>query len=107
MSEQALQRIMDGIQGLHDRFGKVEEDIGRLNAGQAELYQITAALKHGQELTHAKLEALTLDVRRLEGTVARSAIEREAETTELRGDIRFLNQRIANVEMEVDRLKNR
>lgn len=121
MSEQILYEILSEIKGLNERFVRMEEDVGTLktdvgvlktnsvslHAGQAELFQLVTALKHGQELTHAKLEALTLDVRRLEGNFSRMENKFDAETTALHGDIRLLSHRIADVEMDVERLKNR
>ena len=87
--------------------GQLKTDVGNLQAGQTELFQMVTALKHGQDMTHAKLEALTLDVRRLEGNFIRLENKWENDSLELHGDIRFLNHRIANVEMDIERLKNR
>ncbi|MFC5404087.1 hypothetical protein [Cohnella soli] len=85
----------------------LKTDVGNLQVGQAELLQLITALKYGQEMTHTKLDVLTLDVRRLEGHFIRLQNNREKESTRLRGDIRLLNHRIADVELEVERLKNR
>ena len=102
-----VSQLKSDVSELKSDVSMLKADNVNLHAGQAELRQMFTALKHGQELTNAKLEALTLDVRHLEGVVVRATQEWKTEMMEMRGDIRFLNQRIANVEMDVERLKNR
>lgn len=92
---------------LKKEVGTLKTDVASLQAGQTELFQMVSALRHGQEMTHSKLEGLTLDVRRLEGNFYRFEKKWEIEVTEIRSDIRFLNRRIADVELDVEKLKNR
>lgn len=75
-----------------------------------ELKQITKSLRHGQEVTHSKLDALTLDVRRLQG----ESVRFEEKTTEINSDlsnhdytIDILNRRQLQLEAEMQQLKNR
>jgi len=52
---------------FEERQTKFEERLDSLDAGQKELFQMTKAIIHRQELTDARLEALTLDVHKIHG----------------------------------------
>lgn len=62
MTEQILNQILDKLDEMNTR-------IGGLESGQAELQQITSAIRDRQEETDAKLEALSMDVHQLHGVV--------------------------------------
>jgi archaellum component FlaC len=52
------------------------------------------------ETTNARLEGV-------EETTNRIKTKLDDQTNDIRGDVRFLNHRVADLEMEVDKLKNR
>ncbi|MNJ50405.1 hypothetical protein D3C77_456770 [compost metagenome] len=80
---------------------------GSLESGQSELHQITTAIRDRQEETDAKLEALTMDVNKIHGSTVRIDQKMDETLSDIRGDVRFLNHRIADLELEIDKLKNR
>jgi len=62
MDEQILNRILEELKAINTRMGSLE-------SGQAELQLITRAIRDRQDETDAKLEALAMDIHRLNGTV--------------------------------------
>lgn len=100
MSNQILNQILEKLNEMSTRLGSLE-------AGQSELHQITTAIRDRQEETDAKLEALTMDVNKIHGSAVRIERKMDEELSDIRGDVRFLNHRIADLELEVDKLKNR
>ncbi|MDU0332572.1 hypothetical protein RW092_20585 [Paenibacillus sp. 3LSP] len=62
MSDQILNQILDKLNEMNSRIGSIE-------SGQAELQHIIRAIRDRQEESDAKLEALSMDVHRLNGTV--------------------------------------
>lgn len=99
-----IRDLKGDVQALKGDVQTLKSDVGNLKAGQAELFQISSAIRSGQQLTNAKLEGLTLDVRRTEGNLVRIEKKLEEETLDMRGEIRFLNHRVADLAMDVDKL---
>ncbi|MDF2925346.1 MAG: hypothetical protein K0R57_4260 [Paenibacillaceae bacterium] len=102
-----MQTLKEDVQSIKGDVQTLKGDVQTLKIGQAELYQITSAIKSAQELTHAKLEALTMDVRRSEGNLVRIEQKLDNQALDTRGDIRFLNHRIADLELDVEKLKDK
>ncbi|MUG45476.1 hypothetical protein [Paenibacillus woosongensis] len=100
MSDQILTKILDELKSMNTRLGSLE-------SGQSELHQITTAIRDRQEETDAKLEALAMDVNKIHGSTVRIEQKMDETLSDIRGDVRFLNHRIADLELEVDKLKNR
>lgn len=100
MSDQILNQILGELKSMNTRLGSLE-------SGQSELHHITTAIRDRQEETDAKLEALTMDVNKIHGNTVRIDQKMEETLSDIRGDVRFLNHRIADLELEVDKLKNR
>lgn len=93
MSNQILTQIFDKLVSIE--------------SGQSELHQITTAIRDRQEETDARLEALAMDMNKIHGSTVRIEQTMDATLSDIRGDVRFLNHRIADLELEVDKLKNR
>lgn len=55
---------------LEKKFSSIEQRFDSMDSRIDELKEIVVAVRHGQEFTNAKLEALTMDVRKLQGNVA-------------------------------------
>jgi len=89
------------------KLGSFEITQNSLVAGQKELNQVVGAIIINQETTNAKLDALTMDVRRLEGNTHRIERKLDEQSAVIRGDLRFLNHRVADLEMDVAEIKNR
>ncbi|MFM9327442.1 hypothetical protein [Paenibacillus mesotrionivorans] len=104
---QAVQTLGEDMQTVKSDIKDLKGDVTNLKAGQAELFQLSSAIRNAQELTNAKLEGLTLDVRRAEGNLVRIEEKLGEEILDMRGEIRFLNHRIADVELTVDKLKEK
>lgn len=102
-----VQTLKSDVHELKSDVQTLKVDVQSLKAGQAELFQLTSAIRSAQELTNAKLEALTMDVRRTEGNVIRIEKKLDEETLDIRGDIRFLNHRRVDLEMDVEKLKDK
>jgi chromosome segregation ATPase len=102
-----MQTVKEDIRDLKSDVQTLKIDVQTLKNGQAELYQLTSAIRSAQELSNAKLDALTMDVRRAEGHIVRIEQKLDEEVLDLRGETRFLNHRIADLEMEVDKLKEK
>ncbi|MDF2935239.1 MAG: hypothetical protein K0Q90_612 [Paenibacillaceae bacterium] len=102
-----VQTLQGDVQTLKGDVQTLQGDVNNLKVGQAELFQLSSAIRNAQEFTNAKLEGLTLDVRRVEGNLVRVEKKLEEETLDMRGEIRFLNHRIADVELAVDKLKEK
>ena len=68
---------------------------------------ITQALRHKLEVVDAKLDALTLDVRRVQGETVRINEETNKELNNHEYSIQVLNRRQLQLEAEVEQLKNR
>lgn len=98
--------LKDDANTLKGDVNTLKVDVNLLKIGQDELYQLTTAIRSAQELSHAKLEGLTLDVRHLEGSSSKMETKLDEETLDVRGEIRFLNHRRADLELDVDKLKN-
>ncbi|MCM3699991.1 hypothetical protein [Paenibacillus macerans] len=99
--------INESLQPVKDDIRSIKDDIQLLKTGQEELRLITSAIRDRQEETDAKLEALSMDVKYMHGDLVRIEQKLDENESELRGDVRFLNHRIADLEMEVEKLKNR
>ncbi|MGZ7441958.1 hypothetical protein [Paenibacillus sp. TH7-28] len=99
--------INESLQPVKDDIRSVKDEIQLLKTGQEELRLITSAIRDRQEETDAKLEALSMDVKHMHGDLVRIEQKLDENESELRGDVRFLNHRIADLEMEVEKLKNR
>lgn len=65
--EERQQRFEERLDRFEERLDRVEQRLDNLEAGQKELFQLTKAIIHRQEMTDAKLEALTLDVHKIYG----------------------------------------
>ena len=102
-----VQTLKRDVQTLKGDVQTLKGDVGNLKAGQAELFQLSSAIRNAQELTNAKLEGLTLDVRRAEGNLVRIEEKLGEEILDMRGEIRFLNHRIADVERAVYKIKEK
>ncbi len=102
-----MQTVKSDIKDLKGDVQTLKGDVTNLKSGQAELFQLSSAIRNAQELTNAKLEGLTLDVRRAEGNLVRIEEKLGEEILDMRGEIRFLNHRIADVELTVDKLKEK
>ncbi len=114
MSEKVLNHILEELKKLNTGQQKLEDRTSELVVGQqnlelrqGEMNQILTAVITNQEITNAKLEALTMDVRRIEGTTIRIEKKMDEQFATFRSDHRFLNHRIADVEMDVDRLQTK
>lgn len=96
MSDQILTQILDELKLMNTR-------IGNLEAGQSEIHQITTAIRDRQDETDAKLEALTMDIHRLNGTV--EAIKEdvtELKKGQLRQDKILESLAVRSLEQETD-----
>jgi hypothetical protein len=62
--EDLLKQILAKLESMDHRLIRVEEGQKSLEEGQKELNVIANALRYNQEVTNAKLDALTLDVRK-------------------------------------------
>ncbi|MEC0331601.1 hypothetical protein P4H42_18465 [Paenibacillus macerans] len=102
-----IRSVKDDIRSVKDEIRSVKDEIQLLKTGQEELRLITSAIRDRQEETDAKLEALSMDVNHMHGDLVRIEQKLDENESELRGDVRFLNHRIADLEMEVEKLKNR
>ncbi|GJM73537.1 hypothetical protein HMSSN036_57530 [Paenibacillus macerans] len=98
--------INESLQPVKDDIRSVKDEIQLLKTGQEELRLITSAIRDRQEETDAKLEALSMDVNHMHGDLVRIEQKLDENESELRGDVRFLNHRIADLEMKVEKLKN-
>ncbi len=119
MSEKVLNQILTQLKELNTGQQKLEARAGELVVGQKELQlrqkelglrqsemnQVLTAVRTNQEVSNAKLEGLTLDVRRLEGTTIRIEKKMDEQFASFQGNQRFLNHRLADVEMDVEKLK--
>ncbi|MNC24003.1 hypothetical protein D3C75_720440 [compost metagenome] len=94
-----LLQILQAVQTLGEDMQTVKSDIRDLKGDVQTL--------KGDVQTNAKLEGLTLDVRRVEGNLVRVEKKLEEETLDMRGEIRFLNHRVADLAMDVDKLKEK
>lgn len=99
--------INESLQPVKDDIRSVKDEIQLLKTGQEELRLITSAIRDRQEETDAKLEALSMDVNHMHGDLVRIEQKLDENESELRGDVRFLNHRIADLEMKVEKLKKR
>lgn len=90
-----------------EKLNLILQKLESLESGQAELQQITRAIRDRQEETDAKLEALSMDVNKIYGNTVRIEQKLDENHNDIRGDIRFLSHRVVALEMEVDKLKNR
>lgn len=99
--------IEEALEPIHKELKSMNTRLGSLESGQSELHQITTAIRDRQEETDAKLEALTMDVNKIHGSTVRIEQKMDETLSDIRGDVRFLNHRIADLELEVDKLKNR
>ncbi len=82
----------------------LKSDVAMLKIGQAELKEITTALRHAQEVTNAKLDALTKDVRQLEGTVE-SMRKDMTDWKTVKYSVDVLNRRQLRIEAEFEQLR--
>ncbi|MFM9328720.1 hypothetical protein [Paenibacillus mesotrionivorans] len=83
---------------------RFEQRLDNLEAGQKELNQLTKAIIHRQEMTDAKLEALTLDVHKIYGMMVSFQASKERQdkilemlslrSLEQEGEIRDLRRAI-------------
>jgi archaellum component FlaC len=77
---------MEGRVTMSEQLNRIEEMIGTL-------IKIVGT-------TNARLEGV-------EETTNRIETKLDDQTNDIRGDVRFLNHRVADLEMELDKLKNR
>ncbi|MFU1797322.1 hypothetical protein ACM1RC_25885 [Paenibacillus azoreducens] len=100
MNDQLLKQIFDELKQVNSRLSSIE-------SGQSELQQITRAIRDRQEKADAKLESLSMDVNKIHGRAVQIEEKLTENLSDIRGDVRFLNHRIADLEMDVEKLKNR
>jgi len=65
--ENRLESVENRLESVENRLESVENRVGAVEKRQDETYQIVRAIYSRQELTDAKLDALTIDVRRMQG----------------------------------------
>ena len=65
--EERQEKFEERQQKFEERLDRFEQRLDNLDAGLKELFQLTKAIIHRQEMTDAKLEALTLDVHKIYG----------------------------------------
>lgn len=65
--ENILKQILAKLEWLTESQKSLDERLRSLDEPQKELNDVVTAIRHGQEITHAKLEAITMDVRKLQG----------------------------------------
>jgi hypothetical protein len=76
-----------------EKLNLILQKLESLESGQAELQQITRAIRDRQEETDAKLEALSMDVNKIYGNTVRIEQKLDENHNDIRGDIRFLSHR--------------
>ncbi|OAB34166.1 hypothetical protein [Paenibacillus glacialis] len=99
--------ITEALKPIQEEMKTMNTRIGSLESGQSELHQITSAIRDRQEETDAKLEALSMDVNKIQGNTVRIEEKINEDLVDIHGDVRFLSHRIVALEMDVDKLKNK
>lgn len=98
--KQDVSDLKQEVTSLKQDVSSMKQDIEVLKAGQAELKEITLALKHSSEVTIARLDALTAEVRQF-----KSDVMEDRNTFE--HSLNILNRRQFTLETEFEKLKNR
>ncbi|MDF2671149.1 MAG: hypothetical protein K0R67_3455 [Paenibacillus sp.] len=117
MSEQILNQILKELQTINVELKAVKQEQQSMHLELTSLKQEQQSMKLEQQETNIRLDRIEEQVAFipmikqavLETNAAVQRLERsfEEQTNATNGDIRFLNHRIANVELDIDRLQNR
>lgn len=108
--DQRFEGIEQRLDGMDQRFEGIEqrlENVERRMDTFDEVKEITYALRHGQEIIIANLDALTLDVRQLQGQNTRLEEQQVKLKSEHGAMIDILNRRQLVLEADMAQLKSR